>query len=250
MMDLDLGASDSTNIQDFFTDFGAVLIFVQYATSHLCLDPAKVTMNKKVSNILMSSVSVDYYTYLEQSADKSSSQMNDWIYSLFDSTNTDGISDDLIKSSSIIDYHYMLPEILKEAIVAFKLGVLDEDSLIAGLDYFQQPFLISNLPQMVLFLLNYLWTSADDVGIVIKVLTKLSVCEMNGEAAIMHSLVLTNLSSQLHEKLAKFAQQNGLVSAFLQKLPKPRDIPSDSFEGFLNYIVDPAVEANFELVSV
>ncbi|GME79172.1 unnamed protein product [Ambrosiozyma monospora] len=57
MMDLDLGASDSTNIQDFFTDFGAVLIFVQYATSHLCLDPAKVTMNKKVSNILMSSVS-------------------------------------------------------------------------------------------------------------------------------------------------------------------------------------------------
>lgn len=66
--------------------------------------------------------------------------VTEWINALFDDSN-DGLSDELMKSLSIKQIYKLMPVIYKQAIVARKLGKINNAILSNGLDYLSQPFL-------------------------------------------------------------------------------------------------------------
>ena len=77
------------------------------------------------------------------------SKLNSWITALFDS---DGISDDLIKSSRPQDMLTLTPTIFRQCITACQAGVIDFDALKGALEYFLQPFLSYTLLSAIQYL--------------------------------------------------------------------------------------------------
>jgi len=252
-MDLDLGGDDASNAQEFFTDLGTVLIFVQYAVYRYNMNLWKFEKNDITLQLLNNASTINSNDYLEKLQDPSSELnkiMNKWISSLFNSDNTDGISDDLIKMCSLRDYHFIMPRILEEAIMAYSSCLIDEDSLIGGLEYFYQPFLINNLTTIFRYLVNASWEKEGQNSIITltKILEKLSKPgEMNDEARILHSMVMENVNDVVFTALENLS---GLpqVENYLKQLKKP-DPDSADLNGFITYILE-GKTAKFELPEV
>ncbi|VUG17438.1 DEBR0S2_07184g1_1 [Brettanomyces bruxellensis] len=252
-MDLDLGSDDASNAQEFFTDLGTVLIFVQYAVYRYNMNLWKFEKNDITLQLLNNASTINSNDYLEKLQDPSSELnkiMNKWISSLFNSDNTDGISDDLIKMCSLRDYHFIMPRILEEAIMAYSSCLIDEDSLIGGLEYFYQPFLINNLTTIFRYLVNASWEKEGQNSIITltKILEKLSKPgEMNDEARILHSMVMENVNDVVFTALENLS---GLpqVENYLKQLKKP-DPDSTDLSGLITYILE-GKPAKFELPEV
>ncbi|KAI5954431.1 NUT1 [Candida jiufengensis] len=68
--------------------------------------------------------------------------MIEWINALFNDSNDDGLSDELIKSLNVKQIYKFMPIIYKQAILATNLGSIDFGMLNNGLDYLSQTFLL------------------------------------------------------------------------------------------------------------
>ncbi|VEU23593.1 DEKNAAC104735 [Brettanomyces naardenensis] len=252
-MDLDLAEDDSSNAQDFFTDFGTVLIFIQFIVFRFNMNLWKFEKDKQALQLLNNASTVNSNNYLEKVQDPDSelnSIINDWIGSLFDNINTDGISDDLVKRCSLKDYHFIMPRVIEEAVSAFSLSLIDEDSLMGGLEYFYQPFLINNLTSIFRYLVNASWSreNQNDIITVTKILRKLSVAdEMSGEVKLLHSMIMEIVNDDLYVALKNL---NSLpqVEEYLSKLKAPDEAEVDL--GALVSYVNDGVPAKFEIVMV
>ncbi|QPG77308.1 hypothetical protein FOA43_004716 [Brettanomyces nanus] len=252
-MDLDLGDDDSSNAQDFFTDFGTILIFIQYTVFRYNLNLWKFEKDEQTLQLLNNASTVNAKDYLEKLQEPDSELntiINDWICSLFDNVNSDGISDDLVRKCSIRDYHFIMPRVIEEAVTAYSLSLIDQDSLMGGLEYFYQPFLINNLTTVFRYLVNASWAkeNQNDIIALTKILRKLSVCEdMTGEVKILHSMIMEIVNDDLYLALKNL---NSLpqVEEYLSKLKTPDEEGVD-LRALVNY-VNEGTPAKFEVVSV
>ncbi|ANB12642.1 Nut1p [Sugiyamaella lignohabitans] len=125
-----------------------------------------------------------------------------WISALYDSG---GISDDLMRLSSIKELTLLVPSIFQQSIAACAAEIIDQDTLRGGLDYFLQPFLLPTLLAAFRYLSDCLWLSSSasqDLSHVLFVLVFLvSPSGLSPEATNIHKIILTIISSELKASL-------------------------------------------------
>lgn len=163
---------DSSNVQSDFTDSSIVSItsiFIQFIIKKFQLS---LTSNEIIKLNVGNTLSM--LTYCPQALDiKDKEQtVNKWITSLFDITNTEGISDSLIKASSPLEYSIILPEILNNCIQCYQFGWVNEEMVENGLDYFKEIFLSGWLPNIINELCNIKWNTNEDDQMVVPMLIK------------------------------------------------------------------------------
>jgi hypothetical protein len=171
MMDLDLGSDDSSNAQDFLSDLSTFVIFSRFIISryNLLLQGAEFdTAPNSLALLKCHNVVIDHKPSSKtpvREITTDDSTMNQWIKSMFDTSNVDGISDTLIKESAPMEYAQLIPNIIHEAIICRSIGWIDDDSLMSGLEYLHQKFLICWIP-FVIEEINQMRTSNKDENVV------------------------------------------------------------------------------------
>lgn len=156
MMDVDGVNDDSSNTQDNFSDICATLNFVQFSYKRYNIIMNDDKLVQSIPNILslLRNSKIIYDTKSQSGSTLKEVSVSDdiidkWISSMFDPTNSEGISDDLIKMTNIYQYSQLVPRIVHEAILCTHNGWLTEDALASGLEYLQQNFLIGWLPYVI-----------------------------------------------------------------------------------------------------
>lgn len=163
LMDLDISGDDSSNAQDYFSDLSTVLVFSQFIITryNLFLGEADLSSIPNTLSLLKNTGLIGDKNATDgnliQEIKLDDDIVNKWISSMFDPSNVDGISDSLIKLSSPIDYSQLIPRIVHEAIVCNNMGWLDDDTLMGGLEYLHQKFLIGWMSYVIEDLCNLKW---------------------------------------------------------------------------------------------
>lgn len=250
MMDID--SDDASNAQAFFTDYGTVLIFLQYAVFRYNMNLWKFNEQEHTQQLLNGASILTCPEYMVQVQDPDSdinSVIGSWITSLFDNTNTDGISDELVQKSSLRDYHFVMPCIVTESLTAFNLSLIDEESLVGGLEYLYGPFLIHTLVAVFRRLLNDSWPLDDkqQSSTLIAVFEKLSVLnesDLSDETCLLHLMVLEVMNEELYD----YFENVPAAQSYLSKLQKPEPIAGD-LQKLVSLIFD-GTPTKFDLVSV
>lgn len=163
MMDLDIAGDDSSNAQDFFSDLSTILVFTQFIITryHLLLTREGLSTVPNTFSLLKNTKLISDKNNLDdiivQEIKIDDDTVNKWISSMFDPSNVDGISDSLIKISTPLEYSQLIPKIVSEAIVCNRLGWLDDDALIGGLEYLHQKFLVGWMVYLIEEICNMKW---------------------------------------------------------------------------------------------
>lgn len=165
-MDLDVGNDDSSNIQEFLGDICFILIFVKLLIKryNILIKSDELFKISNIASLLKNSrLLINRQTASIDEIKIDDITINKWISSMFDSSNIDGISDDLIKICAPIDYSILIPKIVHEAIISNSIGWLDNDSLNGGLEYLHQKFLIGWLIYVINDLCKMNWETNEQV---------------------------------------------------------------------------------------
>lgn len=222
---------EETNFQDVFTDFGTILLMVLFVYHRYNLDlvdlgiqppsainlvlPTKNDPNtefsvennknraRKLSFVASIIRQVGNSEELDDLRDGQSELIGGWISALFD---FGGISDDLMKQSSVKDLYFLVPTLFKQAIAARAMNIIEPDTLRGGLDYFLQPFLIPTLVPLIRWICNSLWQE-QDIPILLQVIQSLLLTECDGEALRLRQTVLAITGREL------FIMLNGINMA-------------------------------------
>lgn len=159
---------DDNSFQDLYSYFGNVLLFIIKLSNYLNFNfklKSSFTFNY-LNNFRFnySNLTSNYSTGTKENSSFSSNLssgndssdssndnkiivenyetlINEWIRSLFDD-DTDGLSDDLIKSIDVKQIYQLIPIIFQQAIMAFIEGKINLKILVNGLDYLCQNFLL------------------------------------------------------------------------------------------------------------
>ncbi|CAH2352003.1 mediator of RNA polymerase II transcription subunit 5 [[Candida] railenensis] len=167
------GVSD--DFQEIYSQFGVILLsiiqFIEYfdINSHndLLLIKKSFTMDylnnfhyrlcdQLTSNLNMKSIGGEDIEDDQTIITNYNSLVGDWIRSLFDETNEDGLSDELIKQVNVKQLYKIIPLIYQQAIIAFNCGKIDIKTLNNGLDYLTQLLLIPCSLSIINWLLRYI----------------------------------------------------------------------------------------------
>ncbi|CDK30020.1 unnamed protein product [Kuraishia capsulata CBS 1993] len=258
---------DDVNFQDYYTDFSCVLLVVFYvfqkfdlrlemllahsASQNASADPTFVFDFLKRSMGLPQPAS---RRDLQDPSSNLNKLVNDWINSLFDSdvaasANGGGISDELIKSSSMRDCFKVIPVVFQEAIIAHTKSFLGDEPLMNGLEYFLQPFLVCTIVGIFDFVRDRLWELCDvqsgEVALILKLVQSLVApgTKLKGEALYMHILVLETSSRDLCTSLRPYISENTAIRQLVEKYDKPSNSNLEhSFFSRIRHICDAEAE--------
>lgn len=141
----------SGDSQSSYESYGIIYTFVFHCTIMFRLNDSKVDALGDESGFFALWLNSPGHVFdLKEMDEAKTSKVNRWITALFDS---DGISDDLIKSSRPQDMLTLTPTIFRQCITACQAGVIDFDALKGALEYFLQPFLSYTLLSAVQYLI-------------------------------------------------------------------------------------------------
>lgn len=146
-MDYDIGSDDSSNVQEHLNDISTICMIAQfiltrykiivknneldeYSIALSLLSGSKLIITKNNGNRDISEVTITDKTY------------DTWISSMFDSSNSEGISDSLVKTSTPLEYSVLIPRVVSEAVLCNSIGWLDNEALSGGLEYLHEKFLV------------------------------------------------------------------------------------------------------------
>lgn len=231
---------DEINLQDVFTDFGSILLLVILVYRRYDLAPEDMGIDQNQDSFCARTVrqlqrtSSWPATSLEDLSTDQRELLGGWITGLFD---TDGISDELMRSCSAKDLIHLAPLIFQQAITACAKGVIDFDALRGGLEYFVQPFMLGALPSAFKYLYTSLWTAQQDAAVTLKVLQGLvQPSDISGEAMNLHQIVLSIAADDIMDALAEFSSDDAAtisaistgLSPYLSGAPSPLNSASVS----------------------
>lgn len=181
---------DDVNFQETYTSFSCVLLLALYIIKQFNVSLEEIVRLKQTQESFV----LKYVTRIGKSAkfdnltDHQLRLFNDWKTALFETG--EGISDELIRGSSIQECYEILPVIFQQVFVSYKQNLLDLESVKGGLEYFLQPFLLPTVIGVLAWCENNLW-KFQDVDIVttfLKVLINPS--DISGESFFIHKGVL------------------------------------------------------------
>ncbi|KAK9473833.1 mediator complex, subunit Med5, partial [Dipodascopsis tothii] len=178
---------DEENFQDSYTDFGLVLLLVLSFVLHFSLDPADLGDLGPDSFCLRFVASSSAALTVESLEQDISDLLGGWIMALYDSN---GISDELMRSCSPKDYFLLVPTLFQQSVHACARNVLDLDTLKGGLEYFLQPFLLPSLVGALHWITNHMWVQRD-LAVPLQILQAfLLPPALSDEAQAVHRIVL------------------------------------------------------------
>ncbi|KAH3679648.1 hypothetical protein WICMUC_000788 [Wickerhamomyces mucosus] len=184
--------SDDMNFQEAYASFSCIfllllLIVKQYNIPLEQLITLRDSTDKE-------SFCIKYITSLGTSVQfdtldsRASEVFAGWVSALFDSG---GISDDLMRLSTVQECYELFPLIFQQAFIGCKQNLSDIETIKGGLEYFLQPFLLGTLIGIFAWAENSLW-KFQDVDILSNLLkTLINQSELSGEALYIHNIVLS-----------------------------------------------------------
>ncbi|KAK9356824.1 mediator complex, subunit Med5 [Lipomyces doorenjongii] len=178
---------DESNFQDNYTDFGLILLLICSFYYHFQLDLGDIDSLNGNSFCMRYLMSSGVAHPIESLGQERSDLLGGWIMGLFD---TNGISDDMMKSCSPMDYTLLVPSIVQQSVAACNRNFMDVDTLKGGLEYFLQPFLLSSVVGALHWLAHELWTLRE-FDIPLQILQALIIPQfLSDEARPIHKIVL------------------------------------------------------------
>ncbi|CAM9010921.1 unnamed protein product [Wickerhamomyces anomalus] len=185
-------SNDDMNFQDVYSAFGCVLMLFLLIVKDYKISFESLLLIKDNPN--EPSFCIKYLTKLgslsqfDSSNTHQSDLLNGWITALFDSG---GISDDLMRLSTVQECFQLFPVIFQQAFIACKQGLIDEDTVKGGLEYFLQPFLLSTIVGILSWSETFLW-KRNDVDLLINLIkTLINPLDLSGESVHIHKFVLS-----------------------------------------------------------
>ncbi|OLL25904.1 Mediator of RNA polymerase II transcription subunit 5 [Neolecta irregularis DAH-3] len=163
----DYKIDEDQECQTLFEEFGGVFLFVLSCLQHYELENSmEQHYCSKGSTFIVS-------YFREKAVPKSVREFKEeekillskWIVGLFDS---EGISDDLLRSSPPQKSILLSPTIFAQAVQAAINGIVSIDTLKEGLEYFLQPFLLPCLVGSVEYICNSLAASRDPKSLAVR----------------------------------------------------------------------------------
>lgn len=194
---------DEINFQEVYTDFGCILLTLVLAYERFGLSlSTHLGCHEREGSFFQSLVG---QRGINENLDELSPQRRDllggWISALFDAG---GISDDLMRVSSVKDLYTLVPAIFRQAVVAFSAKIIDFEVLRGGLEYFLQPFLLPSLLLAFRWVGDGLWRQAD-VMTLVQIVQFLLMSDISPEAQRIHQIVLSITASELFQMLTHVA---------------------------------------------
>ncbi|KAK7205811.1 mediator complex subunit Med5-domain-containing protein [Myxozyma melibiosi] len=189
---------DETNFQDNYTDFGVILLFICAFYYHFKLDIRELGELGEHSFVRKYLTSSGAAQPAEMLNEENLDLLGGWITALFD---TNGISDELMKSCTPMAYSLLVPTIFYQAVTACNRNFLDMDTLKGGLEYFFQPFLLASIVGALHWLSHHLWTLRD-ISVPLQILQALVMPpSLPDEAVPIHKLVLRIGSAPVYHNI-------------------------------------------------
>lgn len=189
---------DEVNFQDGYTDFGCILLMVILGHERYNLEYSHLESNSFCLSLLRQA---GFSEGLDDLSFENRELLGGWITALFDAG---GISDDLMKISSVKDLYTLVPTIFKQAVAACSAKIIDLDTLRGGLEYFLQPFLLATLVGAFRWIGNSIWLQ-QDVMALLQIVQTLLTSEISGEAQRIHSIVLSITAPNLYPMLSQIS---------------------------------------------
>jgi mediator of RNA polymerase II transcription subunit 5 len=190
---------DEANFQEAFADYGSIVLFIQVVCKIYSLQKRDFQGFELDKSVCLQSIGNTSGTavLIDDMSDDRKALLGGWITALFDAG---GISDDLMRMSSIQTLIVLIPSIFQQSVAACSANLLDRDVLKGGLDYFLQPFLLPMLLGAFRFLGSCLWASKD-VPAVLRVLQMLVSPSggLSAEATNIHKIVLSVVAADLKQ---------------------------------------------------
>lgn len=211
---------DEANYQEAYTDFGAIVVFAitlkqryhldlallnQFGTLFVGAPSPSSTMPSHelfLSQLLTESDSSQRIFHL---SDEQNDQLSGWATALYDAG---GISDDLMRSSSVKQFFLVTPAIFQQSMLAHEKGLLSLSTFRGGLEYFLQPFLLGSTVGVFKWLSEQLWVHSqkgheEQMSTVISVCSSLILTDNTDTEVLspIHQMVLAICADEMYESL-------------------------------------------------
>lgn len=207
---VDFGSSVQSISQMDNPSMCIIIIFIQFIINKFRLDLNCKEITKCNAKQTISMIQCSAWVDIKNKEDI----VNKWIVSLFDVTNTEGISDSLIKSLSPVEYSVVLPEVVFNCMKCYKLEWVNDEMIDNGLEYFREIFLVGWLPNIVNELCNYKLYDDSLQPVLIKCILKLLDDQnINGEIALVIGLT----KEICQKKVTKYFGDDKQIKQFYQK---------------------------------
>ena len=164
--------------QPIYDEFGTIFLLVITAKRRLGHTATKLGIDGFVARYLdQEGVEKPISTLSADMNDK----LGDWIEGLYIA---DSLSDDVTTKCSSKDFYMLVPTLLRQSVMAYEAGKLNQDDLKGGLEYLLEPFLLPSLVTALQWASSYAAAGA----VVIPILTRDSDSEI-------HKNILTMMRS-------------------------------------------------------
>lgn len=216
---------EEASYQEAYTDFGAIVVFAITLKQRYHLDLSQLA---EVGTLFVgqpspSSTVPPHELFLSQLltesdssqrifhlSDEQNDQLSGWATALYDAG---GISDDLMRSSSVKQFFLVTPAIFQQSMLAHEKGLLPLATFRGGLEYFLQPFLLGSTVGVFKWLSEQLWRHTQK-GQDEQMATVISVCSTliltdNAETEVLspiHQMVLAICADEMYEALDQAVQ--------------------------------------------
>ncbi|KAK9456466.1 mediator complex subunit Med5-domain-containing protein [Dipodascopsis uninucleata] len=197
---------DEENFQDNYTDFGTILLFVTSFYYHFNLQLPELCTKSEDSFCLKYFTTSGNAFPVESLQQENSDLLGGWIMALYD---TNGISDELMRTCTPMDYLLLVPTIFQQSVAASNRNILDIDTLKGGLEYFLQPFLLPSVVGALHWLSFHMWTLVDLATPLQILQTLILPPTLSEEAQPLHEIVLRLCSLPVYN----------IVQEILKKVP-------------------------------
>lgn len=191
--------SEDMNFQENYSAFGCIFLLFLLIVKKFDISLSDLISYKE--DINQPSFCIKYLNnlgssrQLVQTNSNKEEILNNWMTALFDSG---GISDDLMRLSTVQECFEIFPSIFQQAYIGCKQGLVDIETVKGGLEYFLQPFLLSTIIGFIFWSENYLWKNHDVETIVNLLKTLLSPLDLSGESIYIHKVILNNFTKGLY----------------------------------------------------
>lgn len=262
-----LNENIESSFQEFYSYFGNLLLLIIKFSEY-------ISINFKLKNSFTLNYLFNYRsnynnlsgTYNEEvDNDKTivnnyNNLMKEWINSLFDES--EGLSDELIKSIDIKQIYQLIPIIYQQAILAFIQGKINLKILNNGLDYLSQNFLLPCNLSIVNWLIlkinlknknmSSFMTVLDEM---VKQINKVKL-ESNNELKLSSDIILRSVVDKCSEAFNKLditssmVTNSSIMSRMNETSRRVTNFPKFDFEEFETNIFKAfgGQDANFELI--
>lgn len=237
---------DSSEFQPPYEEFACILLFLLAAIHRYDLQAADLGLAQNNSFIVKMLQRAPQSSQISDLTDEQSKQLAKWIEGLYatdEQGETTGIGDEVMSQCPPQAFYLLVPVLFDQSVLACKSNALSINTILGGLEFLLEPFLLPSLVGGISWLVKHSWEDHNDADMLLQILEKLlkpsgSSQEMQAMHKCILAIVATPLESSLQElirrKPEKKVQANSLIELLKPYLYQQRTmvIPRAELDAF------------------